>query len=304
MTQPPHAHVLRTPESAFADCPGFDFPSRYLSDLAGFDGYRVHLVDVQAPPTIPEAPTFLCLHGNPSWSYLYRKMIPVFATSGRVVAPDLLGFGKSDKPTEELWHTFTQHRNMLLALVERLDLKNITLVVQDWGGLLGLTLPMAQPERYSRLLVMNTALATGTLPSEGFVQWRSFSNSQPDLNVGKLLARGKPDMTRAEADAYNAPFPDASFKAALRQFPNMLPETVDADGAAISRDASRWWKTQWNGATFMAVGAADPVLGLPQMQALGRHIRGCPEPYVLNEGGHFLQEWGEPVARAALAAWK
>jgi len=286
-------HVLRTPDERFADLPGYAFAPHYLEHA----GFRVHHLD-EGPRDA--AVTALCLHGNPTWSYLYRKMIPVFAAAGlRVVAPDLIGFGRSDKPADEAAHTWELHRGMLLALVERLDLKNILLVVQDWGGLLGLTLPMARPDRYTRLLAMNTALATGKL-SEGFRQWRAYSNGQTDLPVGKLIARGKPDITAAEIAAYDAPFPDASYKAALRAFPNLVPDGDDAPGAALGREGATFWRERWQGQSFMAIGMQDPVLGPPVMRALAGTIRGCPPPLEVNEGGHFLQEWGAPIAQAAL----
>jgi len=283
----------RTPDDRFGDLPGYAFAPHYVEH----DSLRVHYLD-EGPRDA--AATALCLHGNPTWSYLYRKMIPVFTAAGlRVVAPDLIGFGRSDKPADEAAHTWDLHRGMLLALVERLDLNNILLVVQDWGGLFGLTLPMAMPERFSRLLVMNTALGTGTV-SEGFRQWRNYSNAQPDLMVGKLIARGKRDMTAAEIAAYDAPFPDARYKAALRAFPNLVPDGDDAPGAALSRDAAAFWRERWQGQSFMAIGMQDPVLGPPVMQALARTIRGCPPPLEVPDGGHFLQEWGAPIAQAAL----
>ena len=286
--------ALRTPDERFAGLPGYAFAPHYAEHA----GLRVHHLD-EGDPSAPV--TALCLHGNPSWSYLYRHMTPVFTAAGlRVVAPDLIGFGRSDKPIDEAAHTFELHRGMLLALVERLDLRNVMLVCQDWGGIFGLTLPMAMPERFTRLLVMNTALATGTL-SEGFRQWRAYSNSQPDLAVGRLIARGKPDLTPAEAAAYDAPFPDASYKAALRAFPNLVPDDEDAPGAARGREAAAFWRERWTGESFMAIGMADPVLGPPVMQALRARIRGCPEPMELAEAGHFVQEWGAPIARAALA---
>ena len=159
--------------------------------------------------------------GSQTWSYLYRRMIPVFTVAGhRVVAPDLLGFGRSDKPADDARYTFMFHRDLLKNLVERLDLRNVVLTVQDWGGLLGLTLPMAAPERYSGLLIMNTAFGTGDAPlPPSFLDWRAYNNSQPDLAVGKLLARACPHLIPAEAAAYDAPFPDASFKGGVRRFP-------------------------------------------------------------------------------------
>ena len=246
--------------------------------------------------------TWLCLHGNPAWSYLYRKMIPVFLAAGdRVVAPDMPGFGKSDKPKKDAAHTFTWHRQVLLELVERLDLKNVILVVQDWGGLLGLTLPMAAPQRYSGLLVMNTTLATGDTPlTAGFLAWRAMCAKNPEFDVARLFARGNPHMDEAECAAYMAPYPDSGHRAALRAFAPMVPEFPDSDGAAISRDAREFWSSRWAGRSLMAIGAQDPVLGTPVMQVLRQTIRGCPQPMVLDHAGHFVQEHGEPIAEAAV----
>ena len=289
--------LLRTPDERFAALPGYAFAPRYAEHA----GCRVHYVD-EGPRDA--AVTVLCLHGNPSWSYLYRHMIPVFTGAGlRVVAPDLIGFGRSDKPVDETAHSFDFHREMLLGFVEGLDLHNVMLVVQDWGGLFGLTLPMVAPARYSRLLVMNTGLGTGQL-TEGFRQWRTYSNAQPDLAVGKLIRRGRPDMSEAEAAAYDAPFPDASYKAALRAFPNLVPDGEDAPGAAVGREALTFWRERWQGESFMAIGMLDPVLGPPAMQSLRQVIRGCPAPLEVAEGGHFVQEWGGPIALAALESFR
>ena len=288
--------LLRTPDERFAALPDWPWPARWQQPL-GEDGPRMHCVDVgpRAAGT-----TVLCLHGNPSWGYLYRHMVPVFAGAGlRVVVPDLIGFGRSDKPADDGWHSFERHRASLLHLVDTLQLENTLLVCQDWGGIFGLTLPEARPHRFSRLLVMNTTLATGTV-TDGFRQWRAYSNSQPDLAVGRLMQRGKPDMTAAEAAAYDAPFPDATYKAALRAFPNLVPDGADAPGVAISRAAAAFWQHDWQGDSFMAVGQQDPVLGPLAMAALHAQIRGCPPPLAVAEAGHFVPEWGAPIARAAL----
>ena len=287
--------ALRTSDERFAGLAGWPWAAQYAEPLG--EGLRMAFIDEGRRDA---AVTVLCLHGNPSWGYLYRHMIPVFLGAGlRVVVPDLIGFGRSDKPVDEAWHRFGTHRQSLLNFIEWLDLKNVMLVCQDWGGIFGLTLPMALPERFTRLLVMNTTLATGDL-TEGFRQWRAFSNSQPDMAVGKLLRRGKREMSEAEAAAYDAPFPDLSFKAALRAFPKLVPDGADADGAAISRAAAAFWQQRWQGDSFMAVGVQDPVLGLPTMLALGQQIRGCPAPLEVAEGGHFVPEWGGPIAQAAL----
>jgi haloalkane dehalogenase len=298
--------VLRTPDERFKNLPGFPFAPHYIEDLSGYEGIRVHYVD-EAESAAKDV--FLCLHGEPTWSYLYRKMIPVFVEAGhRAVAPDFIGFGRSDKPADESTYTFTFHREMLLRLIERLDLRNITLVCQDWGGLLGLTLPMAFVEaraaRFKRLLIMNTALATGDIPlGQGFLEWRAWVAQNPDMDVAKLMGRACPGLSLQESAAYAAPFPDGRYKAGVRRFPLIVPDRPEADGAALSRAAREWLRTDWDGQTFMAVGMQDPVLGPPAMAYLRKQIRGCPPPLELAQAGHFVQEWGDEVARSALAAF-
>lgn len=301
--QPLCDDAVRTPEYRFENLPGYAWTPRYVSDLPSLAGWRMHYLD-EGPSDARV--TWLCLHGNPAWSYLYRKMIPVFLEAGhRVVAPDMIGFGRSDKPKKEGAHTFSWHRQVLLELVERLDLRNVVLVVQDWGGLLGLTLPMAAPDRYRGLLAMNTMLGTGDVPlSPGFLAWREMCRTKPDFDVARLFARGNPHMNAAECEAYNAPFPDRGHRAALRAFPAMVPDRPDADGAAVSREAREFWRTRWNGKSLMAIGAQDPVLGVPVMDALRADIRGCPEPMVLPQAGHFAQEHGEEIARAAVGYFR
>jgi tRNA(adenine34) deaminase len=291
--------AVRTPDAQFANLPDYPWAPRYLSDLPALGGLRMHYLD--EGPSDPHL-TYLCLHGNPAWSYLYRKMIPVFLQAGyRVVAPDLVGFGKSDKPKKESTHSFSFHRQTLLDLVQRLDLQRIVLVVQDWGGLLGLTLPMAMPERFRGLLVMNTTLATGEVPlSPGFLAWRDMCAKNPDFDIARLFARGNPHLSAAECAAYAAPFPDKGHRAATRAFPVMVPDSPDTDGAALSRLSQNFWQTQWQGQTMMAVGLLDPVLGQAPMAHLRQCLRGCPEPLYVEDGGHFLQEKGEPIAQAAV----
>ena len=294
--------ALRTPDDRFRGLPGWDHPPSYVENLPGYEGLRAHYVDLGPRDAVD---TYLLLHGEPTWAYLYRKMIPVFLEAGgRVVAPDFFGFGRSDKPVEQSVYGFDFHRDYLLRLVERLDLTGITLVVQDWGGLLGLTLPTDAgfAPRLSRLLAMNTALAVGVSPGKGFENWRAYVASHPDLAVGALLKRSVPTLSDAEAAAYDAPFPDASYKAGVRAFPQLVMTEPDMPGVELSRAAERIW-SEWDGPSFLAVGAQDPVLGLPVMDRLRRTIRGAPAPLVLDDAGHFVQERGDVVARAALAAF-
>lgn len=293
--------ALRTPDDRFADVPDFAYETRYIDDLVAYEGLRAALID-EGPRDAHQ--TFLCLHGEPSWSFLYRKMIPVFLASGaRVVAPDLFGFGRSDKPVDDEAYTFRFHRDHLIALIERLDLTNITLVVQDWGGLLGLTLPVdprIRP-RIARLIVMNTTLATGAGATPGFLAWRAYAASQPDLDVGALMRRGTPILSDAEAAAYGAPFPDIRYKAGVRAFPQRVMVDPDQPGVAESRASEAFWKGVFEGPVFMAYGAADPVFPPDHMEAFRATFRGCSPAFVVQDGGHFVQEWGAPIARAAMA---
>jgi len=223
-----HAHPLRedavrTPAERFAALPGYPWAPHYLSDLPSLGGLRLHYLD-EGPANAPR--TWLCLHGNPAWSYLYRKMIPVFSAAGdRVLAPDLIGFGKSDKPKKESQHGFDWHRQVLLEFIERLDLNHLVLVVQDGDSQLGLTLPMAAPQRYRGLLVANTTLAT------------------------------------EDAPAYNAPFPDPGHRAALRAFAPKVPKPTTDTEAAVTAQAQVFWREQWHGQTHTTTGQQDPLQG-------------------------------------------
>lgn len=292
---------VRTPDARFENLPGYNFAPNYVDSLPGYEGLRVHYLD-EGPKDADR--TFLCLHGQPSWSYLYRKMLPVFVESGaRVICPDWLGFGRSDKPTEDAVYTFHFHRSMMVALIDHLSLNNVTLVCQDWGGLLGLTIPMDMPDRFSRLLVMNTAIAVGLSPGEGFESWRAYNRTQPDMDVEALMKRGTPILSDAEAAAYGAPFVDVTYKAGVRRFPDLVMTDPSMEGVDTSKRATEWWRNEWTGESFMAVGVQDPVLGPNQMQTLRSNIKGCPEPMMVEDGGHFVQEWGAPIARAALSRW-
>jgi pimeloyl-ACP methyl ester carboxylesterase len=292
---------VRTPDARFDDLPDFGYAPNYVDDLPGYEGLRVHYID-EGPRDADR--TFLCLHGQPSWSFLYRKMLPVFLESGaRVICPDWLGFGRSDKPTDDAVYTFHFHRNMMLAFIERLDLKKTTLVCQDWGGLLGLTIPMDMPDRFDRLLVMNTAIATGQSPGQGFEAWRAYNRTQPDMDVGALMKRGTSILSEQEAAAYAAPFPDVTYKAGVRRFPDLVMTDPGMEGVETSKRAAKWWSTEWTGESFMAIGAQDPVLGPNQMRHLRATINRCPEPMMIEDAGHFVQEWGAPIARAALQSW-
>jgi haloalkane dehalogenase len=300
---PMNLQARRTPEERFTNLPDWPYAPRYLAGLAGFGELRVHYVD-EVPAGAATGRTMLCLHGQPTWSYLYRRMIPVFSQAGhRTVAPDLFGFGRSDKPVDEAFYSFSTHRAMLLRFIEQLDLRRVTLVVQDWGGLLGLTLPMEFPDRIERLLVMNTGLGVGRSPGPGFDAWKAYVAAKPSFSIADLMRRSCPHLSHAEAAAYDAPFPDDSYRAGVRRFPPLVPVKPGMDGADISRRAADFLRSNWQGETFMAIGMQDPVLGPATMYSLAATIRGCPPPVELAEAGHFVQEWGVTVAERALAAF-
>ena len=328
---PPSKDVpyLRTTDSRFANLPDFPYTPKYIQ----YGNLRMAYIDERSdrsssdPPSKDSSPedeeTFLCLHGQPTWSYLYRRMIQVLlnyqprgsTTSSananphlsphrRVLAPDLFGFGRSDKPTSASTYTYTFHRASLLHFISTLDLRNITLVVQDWGGLLGLTLPLFETFRYKRLIVMNTTLATGVSPGKGFLDWRDFSNKNPDMEIGKLIGRGAKHVTSEEMAAYDAPFPDARYKEGVRRFPNLVMVSPEMDGVGVSREAVEFYRGKGSpfgqGGVVMACGMKDPVLGPGVMQGLAKVWRDGCWYFEVKEAGHFVQEWGGEVARVAL----
>jgi len=295
--------ALRTPEERFAVLPSFPYQPRYLEDLRGFEGLRLHYLD-EGPPDAENL--FLCLHGEPTWAYLYRKMIPVFTGAGcRVVAPDFFGFGRSDKPVRDEVYSFDFHRDTVMRVIERLDLQRITLVCQDWGGIVGLSIPAEMPERFVRLLVMNTAIPVGKPVSPGFEMWKSFAGTFKDIPVAGLLALSSPgsQMSPLDLAAYHAPFPDQRYQAGVRRFPQMVPVEPGMAGVEHGQRAREFLANDWEGETFMAVGMQDIVLGPPVMEELRSTIRGCPPPFEVPEANHFVQEWGDQVARAALDAF-
>ena len=290
--------ILRTPDSRFRDLPGYSFAPHYLEHLDTVPGARLHYLD-EGNPESDEV--FLCLHGAPTWSYLYRKMIPIFAASGhRVVVPDFIGFGRSDKLADKSDYSFYLHRNVLLEVIERLDLRNITLVCQDWGGLVGLTLPLEMPERFRRVLVMNTTLTPSLLRfNPTFRIWRLWAGLSRNLHPGRVVKLCEPRLSREERAAYDAPYPGRRYKAGARAFPAMVPLRPTDPGAEILRRAETWWRDDWRGDAFMAIGTRDYALGRHTMLPLQRGIRNCPDP-MLVKAGHYVQERGEQVATRAL----
>lgn len=281
---------LRTPDERFENLPDFDFAPNYLMVQDGTGGQlRMHYLD-EGPA---DTPPVLMLHGEPSWCYLYRHMIPIFVAAGhRAVAPDLIGFGRSDKPTQRHDYTYQRHVDWMTQWLQQVDLRGITLVCQDWGGLIGLRLVAAMPERFARVVVANTALPTGDRPmGAAFVSWREYSQSVPEFNAGRIIYGGTTTkITDAEVAAYNAPFPDETYQAGARQFPLLVPDTPDNPASQANREA--WGVLSGLQTPFLtAFGADDKVMAgidkLFQRDIPGAHGQ---DHQTLPSAGHFLQE--------------
>jgi haloalkane dehalogenase len=288
--------ILRTPDERFAALPGYPFAPHYVA----VDGLRVHYVD-EGPR---DAAPVLLLHGEPSWSYLYRKMIPPLVAAGhRCLAPDLIGFGRSDKPVRREDYTYQRHVDWIRGVVEGLGLRRITLVCQDWGGLIGLRLVAEHPERFARVVAANTFLPTGDRdPGPAFLAWREFSQTTPEFPVGRIVRGGcvteVPDDVVA---AYDAPFPDDRYKAGARQFPVLVPATPKDPATAANRAA---WDAlgRFERPFLTAFSDQDPITrGADEL--LRAHVPGAAgQPHTtIAGGGHFLQEdRGEELARVVV----
>ena len=276
---------LRTPDERFADLPDFPFAPHYVD----VDGLRMHYLD-EGPP---DGEVVLLLHGEPSWSYLYRRMIPVLTRAGlRAVAIDLVGFGRSDKPTRREDYTYQAHVDWTWSAIEAIGLTDITLVCQDWGGLIGLRLVGEHPERFARVVAANTVLPTGDLdPGEAFLAWRQFSQESPDFPVGKIIGGACVGKLAPEvAAAYDAPFPDESFKAGARQFPILVPTRPDDPASAANRAAWEVLRT-FDKPFLCAFSDSDPITRAAE-PLLRKQIPGAEgQTHVtITEAGHFLQE--------------
>jgi len=283
--------ILRTPEERFENLPGYPFEPRYVEvpNPDGGEPLRMHYVD-EGPA---DGPTVLLLHGEPSWSYLYRKMIPPLVEAGlRAVAPDLIGFGKSDKPASRHDYTYQRHVDWMHAFVNALDLRDVTLFCQDWGGLIGLRVAAEQPDRFARIVAANTFLPTGDhAPGEAFLRWREFSQTVPEMQIGRIIANGCfTELPPEVVSAYDAPFPDESYKAGPRAMPGLVPHTPDNPASPANRAA---WQvlTTLDRPFLVAFSDSDPITGgmAPILRRTMKGAQGLDHP-VIKGAGHFLQE--------------
>lgn len=280
--------VLRTPDERFASLPDWPFAPHY-QEIEDADGTRLRLHYVDEGPR--SGATVLLMHGEPSWAYLYRKIIAALAARGyRVIAPDLIGFGRSDKPAARTDYTYERHVAWMRQWLTALDLADITLFCQDWGGLIGLRLVAEAPERFAGLVVANTALPVGAGWSEGFKAWLEFSQSVPELPVGTILNTASVrELSPAEIAAYDAPFPDESYKEGARQFPILVP--ITPDHASVAENKAAWTALeQFDRPVVTAFSDGDPVT-IGGEEAFQTRIPGARgQPHVTLKGGHFLQE--------------
>ena len=278
--------IKNTPAEAFQNIPDYPFAPNWM-DIG--DGLTIHYVD-EGPK---DGPIVLLLHGEPSWSFLYRKMIPIFVTAGyRTIAPDLIGFGKSSKPTEQSDYTYSSHLVWMTTWLNQLGISGINLFCQDWGGLIGLRLLTAQPDKFDRLVVGNTGLPTGQqkMP-DAFFKWQQYSQTVEVLPVGNILQNGTVrSLTPAETTAYEAPFPDPSYMAGAKIFPALVPTSVDDPEAANNKNA---WAVlmQWNKPTLTLFSDMDPITkgGEKPFQKFVPGTKG-QNHRTIESAGHFLQE--------------
>jgi len=292
--------VLRTPDECFENLAGFPFEPRYLEirdeDLGVI---RIHYVD-EGPR---DGPVILCLHGEPTWSYLYRKMIPVFtAAEFRVVVPDLVGFGRSDKPSLRSDYSYKRHVKWIKNWIDKAGLKDITLLGQDWGGLIGLRLLAENPELFVRFSLSNTGLPTGDHGiSEAFLRWQEFSQEDPEFDIGSIVNLfGRGSLSEEEVAAYRAPFPSDEFKAGARQFPLLVPTSPDDPAAEDNRVA---WKQlmQWDKPALMCFSDNDPIMRGGEHPFLKLVPGTQNQPHITLKGRHFIQEEdGETWAHAVV----
>ena len=286
--------VFRTPEERFSELRGWPFEPRYVDQ----DGLRMHYVDVGSGDPA------LLLHGEPTWAYLYRKVVPALARVARVIGPDYFGFGRSDKPAEIGWYSYDRHYESIERLASVLGLRRLTVVVHDWGGPIGLRLAVTRPEVVDRLVVLNTGIGAGRAPSETWLRFRDMVRRVgPELSAGRMVAQGcVRGLSDEAATAYDAPFPTPESKAGLLAFPELVPTELDHPSAPVMLEVRELLR-RWDKPALVLFGDSDPIFPPDAAERMAKLIAGAGPAETLTRAGHFVQEDAGEELGERIGAW-
>ena len=283
-----------TPEDCFSSLKNYDYKTHYISDILDDNNYLNFKMAYIDENKNGKKGTILCIHGHPTWSYMWRHIIPLAIEKNyRIIALDLPGFGKSDKLTEESFFSFSNYRNILINFIKKLNLKDIYLFVHEWGGTLGLTLPMDNEKNYKGLVCFSSYMGNNLVKvSESYLNWINSNKKNDDLNVRALMARTNRILNLAECNAYESPFPDSSYKLALKMLPSIYPLSKNNKGFDICVEAENWWSEKGLAKSIVIGGGRDPIIPIDKMKLLSKIIASDGMTHVINDAGHFIPEWG------------
>jgi len=283
-----------TPDNCFVNIPDFTYETHYILNLIEEDDYKNFKVAYIDENKNGKNGTILCIHGHPTWSFLWRHLVPIAIKNDyRIIAIDLPGFGKSDKPLKESFFSFNNYRDVLLNFIDKLELNNIYLFLHEWGGTLGLTLPMENKNIYSGLVCFGSYLGNNYIKiGDGYLNWINTNINNDDLNVRALMARTNRILKLSECNAYEAPFPDKSYKLALKMVPAAFPLEEKTIGYDVCIEAENWWKENNLSKCIVIGGGRDPLVPLERMKLLSKLISSDNMTHVINNAGHFIPEWG------------
>lgn len=297
----------RTPDNFFDNVESFNYETQYIYELVDFnDGYKDFRVAYIDENQNGESGTLLFIHGHPTWSYLWRHLIPIALKQNfRILAIDLPGFGKSDKPLKKDFFSFNNYRKILLNFIDKLNLKNINLVLHEWGGTLGLTLPIEDPKNYSGIICFNTYMSNNFIKlGSSYLNWIDSNINNDNLNVRALMARTNRILNLSECNAYEAPFPDKSYKLALQVLPSIFPSSEKKEGYELILKVEDWWKENSLDKCFILGSAKDPLIPLEKMKLLSQIISADEVTHVINNAGHFVPEWGMEFGHELFSQFK
>ena len=288
-------NYIETPEDCFKKIVNFPYKANYMKERlmlpAGYEGFKIAYIDENKNG---KSGVLLFIHGHPTWSYLWRHLIPFgLQNDYRVISIDLPGFGRSDKPLNKDFYNFNVYRNVILSFINNLNLKNITLLLHEWGGTLGLTLPMEQQGLYNGLVLFNSYLANIVVDiTEGYKSWINSNIQTEELNIRALMARTNRILNLSECNAYEAPYLEKSHKLSLSMLPNIFPLNSNFDGYTVCKDALKWWEENSLKKVLVIGGGRDPLVTIEKMRAISKIISTDEQTHVINNAGHFVPEWG------------